>query len=99
MTLDERIERSAKRICCPAGCEGGIRGGVFRCDWARHAGVASFALAADAPEIAAAELRGKIEGLTEAVALIRRAHPYQVFEGLRDITARIADLQAEKEGA
>ena len=50
-----------------------------------------------AAALAAAELRGRIEELTEAVALIRRDHPYQVFEGLRDINARIADLQAEKE--
>ncbi len=93
MTLDERVERSAKRICCPAGCEGGIRGGTFHCDWTMHAGVARFALVADAPEIAAAKSCGKIEGLTEAVALIRRAHPYQVFEGLRDINARIAAIE------
>ena len=52
-----------------------------------------------AAALAAAELRGKIGGLTEAVALISRAHPYQVFEGLRDINTRISTIQAEKERA
>ena len=50
-----------------------------------------------AAALAAAELRGRIEELTEAVALISRAHPYQVFEGLCDINARLAALQAESE--
>lgn len=60
----------------------------------------SAALTADAPEIAAAELRGRIAGMKEARDGIERLREtYGTSTALAAIDSRIATLQAEMEKA